>query len=179
MLMYFVIALISLGYLWLRHRYTYWERRGVKGPKPIFIFGNLFKSLTFQEHMSIAQRRWHNTYNDVPYVGFYKLLQPAVMIRDPELQREVLVKAFMNFHTNDVSVSAKDDLMTSNPFFNIGEEWRRTRASFGSFFSTNKIRTVFPCMLEVGKEWEQYVRSLGLNAEVDAKDVSVKIVFIV
>lgn len=174
MLIYFVIALVSLSYLWLRHRYSHWERLGVKGPKPIFIFGNLFKSLTFQEHISIAHRRWHNSYSDVPYVGFYKLLQPAIMIRDPELQREVLVKAFMNFHSNDVIISDDDELLKANPFFNNGEEWRRSRTLFGTFFSSNKIRTVFPAMLQVGKEWEQYVRSFGLNAELDAKDVSVK-----
>lgn len=172
MLLFFAIALLSLSYLWLRHRFSYWERRGVKGPKPVFVFGNLLKQLTFQEHISVAHKRWHNTYNDVPYVGFYKLFQPSLMIRDPELQREILVKAFMNFHTNDVAISDDDVLLKSNPFFSTGEEWRQSRAQFGMFFSANKIRSVFPAMLQVGKEWEQYVRSLELNAAVDAKDVS-------
>lgn len=173
MLIFFAIV-IGLAYLWLKHRFSYWERRGVKGPKPMFIFGNLFKSITFQEHISIAHQRWHNSYSDVPYIGFYKLLQPAVMIRDPELQREILVKAFMNFHKNDVSITDHDDLLKANPFFSVGEEWRHNRTLFGTFFSSNKIRSVFPAMLQVGKEWEQYVRSRGLNAELDAKDVSVK-----
>lgn len=173
MFLFFVIAFLSLSYLWLRHRYSYWERRGVKGPKPVFVFGNLLKQLTFQEHISEAYKRWHNTYNDVPYVGFYKLLQPAVMIRDPELQREVLVKAFANFHTNDLTISDEDELLKTNPFFSTGEVWRQSRALFGTLFSANKTRSLFPAMLQVGKEWEQYVRSLGSNTEINAKDVSV------
>lgn len=172
MFLFFAIALLSLSYLWLRNRYSYWEKRGVPGPKPVFIFGNLLKQLTFQEHISVAHKRWHNTYNNGPYVGFYKLLQPAILIRDPELQREVLVKAFMNFHTNDVSITDDDNLLKSNPFFLSGEAWREARSLFGNFFSANKTRTVFPAMLQVGKEWEQYVRSLGANTEIDAKDVS-------
>ncbi|XP_037036766.1 cytochrome P450 6l1-like [Bradysia coprophila] len=171
MFLFFVIALLTLSYLWLRNRYSYWERLGVPGPKPVYVFGNLLKQLTFQEHISIAHKRWHNTYNNVPYLGFYKLLQPAVMIRDPELQREILVKAFMNFHQNDVTVSDNDELLKANPFFSSGEEWRQSRAMFGTFFSANKIKTVFPAMLKVGNEWEQYVRSLGTNTEIDAKDV--------
>ncbi|KAG4080258.1 hypothetical protein HA402_010750 [Bradysia odoriphaga] len=171
MFLFFVIALLTLSYLWLRNRYSYWERLGVPGPKPVYVFGNLLKQLTFQEHISIAYKRWHNTYNNVPYLGFYKLLQPAVMIRDPELQREILVKAFMNFHRNDVTISDNDELLKANPFFSSGEEWRQSRAMFGTFFSANKIKTVFPAMLKVANEWEQYVRSLGTNTEIDGKDI--------
>lgn len=39
------------------------------------------------------------------------------MIQDPELQREILVKAFMSFHENDAKVSEDDDLRKPNPFF--------------------------------------------------------------
>lgn len=175
MLMFFAIILITLGYLWLKHRYTYWERHGVKGPKPVFFFGNLFKSLTLQEHVSVAHTRWYKTFKNFPYIGFYKLLQPAVMILDPELQREILVKAFMSFHENDAQVSEDDDLRQTNPFFNSGEKWQRSRAYLGSCFSANKIRQVFPGMLQVGREWEKYVLSLGEKVEVDAKEVSLKI----
>lgn len=175
MFLYLVILLITLGYLWLKYRYTYWDRHGVKGPKPIFFFGNLFKSVTLQEHYSVAYHSWYKEFTDVPYIGFYKLLQPAVLIRDADLQREVLVKAFGNFHENDAEASDEDDLRKTSPFFLNGEKWQRSRAFFGSLFSPNKFRKVFPRMLEVGSEWEQYVRGLGRNAEVDAKDVSVKI----
>ncbi|KAG4073063.1 hypothetical protein HA402_009482 [Bradysia odoriphaga] len=170
LLLSFVVVTI-LCYFWLRHRYTYWERHGVKGPKPVFFFGNLFKSLTLQEHHSIAPIRWYNTFNDVPFIGFYKLSKPAILIRDPELQREILVKAFSNFHDNDANVSADDDLRSTNPFFKNGESWQRGRTYFGSFFSANKIRQTLTCVLEVGREWEQFIRSLGENVEVDAKDV--------
>lgn len=172
MLLLSVIVVATLCYFWLKHRYTYWERHGVKGPKPVFFFGNLFKSLTLQEHFSIAPIQWYNTFDDVPFIGFYKLLKPAVLIRDPELQREILVKAFPNFHDNDANVSADDDLRSTNPFFKNGEQWQRGRTYFGSFFSANKIRQTLPCVLQVGKEWEKYVRGLGENTEVDAKDVS-------
>lgn len=175
--MYFVI-LITIGYLWLKHRYTYWDRHGVKGPKPMFFFGNLFKSVTLQDHYSVAYNSWYNEFPDVPYIGFYKLLKPAVMIRDPELQREILIKGFPNFHENDANASDEDDLRKTSPFFLNGEKWQRSRAIFGSLFSPNKFRKVFPRMLEVGKEWEQYVRGLGRNVEVDAKDVSLKMFFV-
>lgn len=100
------------------------------------------------------------------------------MIRDPELQTEVLVKSFMNFHKNELSISDDDVLLKSSPFFSNGKEWQKNRTLFGTFFSSSKIRTVFHSMSQVGKEWEQYVRSLGSNAEVDAKDVSIKLIFI-
>ncbi|KAG4080239.1 hypothetical protein HA402_010731 [Bradysia odoriphaga] len=93
------------------------------------------------------------------------------MIRDPELQREILVRAFMNFDKNDTTVDAGDELIKTNPFVLSGDEWRHSRAMFGASFSANKIKAVFPAMLKVADEWEQYVRSLGTNMEIDGKDV--------
>ncbi|XP_037036010.1 probable cytochrome P450 6a13 [Bradysia coprophila] len=171
MFLFFVTVLLTLSYLWLKNRYSYWERLGVPGPKPVYLFGNLLKQLTFQEHISTANKRWHRTYNNVPYLGFYKMLQPAVMIRDPELQREILVRAFMNFDENDATVDDSDELIKANPFILSGDEWRHSRAMFGASFSANKIKIVFPAMLKVANEWEQYVRSLGMNTEIDAKDI--------
>lgn len=95
------------------------------------------------------------------------------MIRDIELQRGILVKAFLNCHENDANVSDDDDLRKMCPFCNNGEKWQRYRDLLVNFFSANKTRRVFPCMLQVGRDWEKYVRSLGTNAEVDAKDVGV------
>lgn len=174
MFFYLLVIVVTLSYIWYKYNYEYWKRRGVRGPKPSFLFGNLFKSLTFQMNISEMQIDWYNKFSDAPIVGFYKLTQPALMIRDPELVKEVLVKAFSSFHTNEMNIPTieeEDDVLTKNPFFKVGEEWKRGRSIFANLFSANKVRSIFSSMMQVGDEWANYVRNFATKHEFDAKTV--------
>lgn len=81
-------------------------------------------------------------YKDVPYVGFYKLLQPAVLIRDPELIKDVLIKDAFSFHRNEMAGMFdpnKDPMLAWNPFLCENEKWKRGRNIFNSMFTGNKV----------------------------------------
>lgn len=45
--MWFTFALFIVGllYFFLKRKYSYWKDRGVPGPEPVFIFGNLWSTL--------------------------------------------------------------------------------------------------------------------------------------
>jgi cytochrome P450 family 6 len=52
----------------------------------------------------------------------FKFSQPALLIRDPELIKTVLVKDFNSFHDNDVHSDPEvDPLFGRNPFVLDGE----------------------------------------------------------
>jgi hypothetical protein len=42
-------------------------------------------------------------------LGYYKLRLPALMVRDPELIKQVLVKDFDSFHDNDLYIDEDTD----------------------------------------------------------------------
>lgn len=60
--MFFVVLLlgvITLFYIWLKWNYSYWERKGVPGPKPSFIVGNTATTLTLSEHFGLVAADWY------------------------------------------------------------------------------------------------------------------------
>lgn len=79
-------------------------------------------------------------YSDVPCFGFYKLMTPAFGVRDLELVKSMLIKAFASFPVPDFKIRRKNDqLMAKNPFFLTGDEWQTQRKSIKSAITSNKV----------------------------------------
>lgn len=81
----------------------------------------------------------------MPYVGFYKMLKPAILLRDADLIRDILTKDFHSFRKNEtIPLSEKQDKLTlTHPFFVIDEAWKETRKSITPVLSTNKVTFQF------------------------------------
>ena len=56
------------------------------------------------------------------YGGVFKVRQPLLLIRDPEIVKNVLVKDFNSFHDNDIESGPDvDPVFGRNPFVLTGE----------------------------------------------------------
>jgi len=56
------------------------------------------------------------------YGGVFKFGQPMLLIRDPEIVKNVLVKDFNSFHDNDIEMDPDvDPVFGRNPFLLTGE----------------------------------------------------------
>ena len=81
-------------------------------------------------------------FKDVPYMGIYRCFQPTVVLRDPDLIKDVLIKDFNSFHQNDMFVDEKaDPLLANNPFVVTGERWKRSRNMLAPLFTASKVIT--------------------------------------
>lgn len=82
-------------------------------------------------------------FKGLPYVGFYKMLEPAVLLRDPELIKDVMIKDWNSFHANDFPINPKHDPLSAiNPFFNVGEAWKRGRSLLVPIFSAIRVKSI-------------------------------------
>lgn len=65
---------------------------------------------------------------------------PGIILRDPELVKEVLVKNFNSFQANDLKIDeANDPLVAKNPFFIHGEKWKFNRNLLSPSFTTKQV----------------------------------------
>lgn len=68
------------------------------------------------------------------------MLKPSVLICDVDLVKDILTKDFQSFERNDASLSRKyDPLLSQNPFFVSGEEWKVKRKELLPAFSSSKV----------------------------------------
>ncbi|CAG5116014.1 unnamed protein product [Candidula unifasciata] len=76
--------------------------------------------------------------------GIYYFRRPALIVTDPELIRQILVKDFANYRDR---FSADDDALINHQlqsgiFFTKGETWKRIRALISPSFSITRIKSM-------------------------------------
>lgn len=54
-----LITVLTLGYVYVKWRYTYWKRLGVPGPEPTFLVGNVGSTLNMTSHISLLCEKWY------------------------------------------------------------------------------------------------------------------------
>jgi hypothetical protein len=144
MILILIITAITVGLYLLNVNYQYWKKRGVPGPKPTFLVGNLGQNFLVKKSLAEVFSDIYNAFPDSPMVGIFKASTPTLLIRDPELIRDITVKSFGHFHDNELFLDKDvDPLLGRNPFFMKGEEWRTTRVHLTPGFTSGKVKKRF------------------------------------
>lgn len=150
---------IATFYIFVKQCQSYWEKRGVPFDKPMFFFGSMLNTTLGRETLFQTITKIYNKFPDCKYVGFYKFLANAVIIQDPDLLNEMLVKDFQHFSDNEIVVDEKVDyIMSKNLFVLKGHKWKSTRSLLSPMFSSGKLKYVFPLSKEVSERMTNYLK---------------------
>ncbi|CAO1429334.1 unnamed protein product [Diamesa serratosioi] len=174
-----VIALaVMVICLYFKYVCSYWTRRKIDGPSPLPIFGNLFEFIiTKKKHFGEIYEEIYSSYPKARYVGFYKMQKPAILIRDLELVKEVLVTKFNIFNKNDFSINPlADPLLAVNPFLVPGDEWKQARTHLSPLFTASRNKVAIPFINAVAKSLLEYIEMgpESQTSEFEVKDLCAK-----
>lgn len=139
------------------HQYAYWKRRKVPHLKLIPLVGNnapiFFRYASLPEHFM-------NMYKKFPgsrYYGYFDFKKPAILLKDPELIRDVFVKSFDNFVNHETFVSDEmDPVIGSNLFSLKDDRWKEVRNTVTPSFTSARMKFIFTLMSECSKDFSQY-----------------------
>lgn len=167
-----LIALILLSH---RKNLNYWQKKGlVPHVKPVPFFGN-FYSMTFKKQ-SITEyiKQVYNSFPEAKYTGILQFNLPTLVLRDPELIKDVCIKNFDHFtdHRNFVPDDA-DPLFGRMVFFLKGEKWREMRNTLTPSFTGSKMKFLFELISKCSNDFVQYF----LDHPNEAKSVEIKDTF--
>ncbi|CAH1974890.1 unnamed protein product [Acanthoscelides obtectus] len=173
----FLITLLTIGfgaYFFLKHRYTYWERRGVKQTDAKWIFGDTFRQFFMRETAADQMKRLHDLYPNDRYTGGYQMVVPTFMVRDPDLIKSICVKDFDHFSNHRTFVPEDvDPLFAKNLFALKDQRWREMRAVLSPSFTSSKMRNMFLLMSDCAEKFAKFFMSrtrYGEVIEVNMKD---------
>ncbi|KAH8299851.1 hypothetical protein KR044_006895, partial [Drosophila immigrans] len=172
-----VIALLlitlAIGFWYVRTRLSYWSRRRISHERPSFPMGNMKgfrKTRHFKDILTPLYERFKIT--GAPFVGFYMMMRPVVLVLDVEMAKQVLIRDFANFEDRGMYHNERDDPLTGHLFRLDGPKWRPLRHKMSPTFSSGKMKYMFPTVCAVGEELAQVCGELAGNAICGIVEIS-------
>jgi len=152
-----IVAVLTYIFVKLHLVKRFWEKQGVK-----YIGNNLLTFIT-----GIIKKRsiwydfitWHEAgaKTEEPYTGYCDMLNEGLILRDPEIIKNIMIKDFDHFE-NRRNLMPKDDPHLYKMLIVMeGEEWKQTRAKLSPAFTTGKIKRLFALFQSSAKKLVQHI----------------------
>lgn len=176
----FLVAVLSVIFYYLKWPYTHWKRQKVKCvPGMIPAFGHILPVLLSRECPSDLFTKVYRNYKKSSMVGMYFFRTPAVLLREPEIVKRVLVSDFQSFQNNLLHLDTKTDpFMSKNPFFSWNGEWKEMRSQMINNMSQKKLKIFFGITQRVSVKFEDYLSELvgksAADLEVEIKSAIIR-----
>ncbi|XP_059618982.1 probable cytochrome P450 28a5 [Phlebotomus argentipes] len=174
-----VCALLIAGYFYISWNYDHWKKRNIPGPKARFLLGNLPSVVTQKRNITYDMDDLYREFKDrYGLIGYYNTRSPALMVLQPDLARDMLIKNFKHFADNefaDLADKNVDPILSRNPFMLKGEEWKEKRAEITPAFTTSRIKTMYPIIEDVCANMKKYLEEEFEKETmdgIDAKELS-------
>ncbi|EDW80627.1 uncharacterized protein Dwil_GK11466 [Drosophila willistoni] len=167
-------TLLGLGWFYLKHIYSYWERIGFPYDKNSAIpFGCLTPVWDMKQSMGLAI---HEVYKNSKerFLGVYLLFRPAVLVRDAELARRVMAQDFSSFHDRGIYVDEEKNPLSGSIFALRGQNWRSMRHKLSPCFTSGKLKAMFHVSEDIADKMVSHLDTLMPqegSVEVDVKSV--------
>lgn len=174
MIGYIAIAAAVAAVFWyyLIRPLSHWSRLGVKQSKPWVFFGDAwmtsFKQYSFNDFIDII----YNMHPGTRYSGIYNFNSPVLVLRDPEVIKQITVKDFDHFTDHMPFVDPEADPLWSNALLSLkGERWKEMRNTLSPTFTSAKIKSIYILMLETAESFvKHFLEKDDDIIEVEMKD---------
>ncbi|XP_023237845.1 cytochrome P450 3A8-like isoform X2 [Centruroides sculpturatus] len=140
-------VLICIIFLWIRwriQRMSLFQRYGIPGPKPNFIFGNLIE---FVKEGDRCIETWLKQYGKL--FGFYLGAKPFIICTDVEFFKLIQIKDSYNFYNRDPLLAGRifpHDESKNMISALTDQKWKNLRSILNTCFTTGKIKIMSALM---------------------------------
>lgn len=104
-------------------------------------------------------------------IGF----RPALVLRDPDLIKTILVKDFNTFYERYVHSNLKTDPLSQNLFLLKGPGWRLLRVKLSPIFTSFRMKQMFPLVCTCAENLTKYIEQYSTTGTpLEMKEVAAK-----
>ncbi|XP_076659950.1 putative cytochrome P450 6a14 [Halictus rubicundus] len=170
-----VLAVLVALYYYFTAHFDFWNVRGIPGPKPVPVFGNVMRTMFGRISVSEFVINLREQYKNEPMVGIIVRRTPTLVIQDPDLIKDVLIKDFPKFADRGFIMSEIAEPMSAHLFALEAKRWRPLRSKFSPVFTSGKLKGTFSLILACAEQLGDYLQKLVDRGEpIDCRDLAGK-----
>lgn len=145
---------------------------GIPFVMPLPLVGNLGKVVFRRAPLVDVFSDIYNVSPQSKYVGFFDLVLPCIVIRDPELIKEIAIRNADIFINRRGFVDETCEPFLGKGLFQLkGQRWQKTRATLSPSFTGKKMRNMFGLMSECAVDFSDFIRDSMADQEINLKDI--------
>nr|AAT72405.1 cytochrome P450 [Culex pipiens pallens] len=163
-------AAVPLVYFLIVYQFSYWKRRGITQLTPSFPFGDLGPFFRQRSSLGVVYADVYRLCKRLPFVGIYFSLRPMLVVNDPELIKNVLVRDFDHFHDRGLYVNEEKDPLSGHLFALGGEQWRHHRSKLTPTFTSGRLKEMFTNLVQIGRVLQDHVAKRA-GEDIEIRDV--------
>lgn len=173
-------GIILIGFIlrkYSQRNQDYWKIRGVTAlNQDVSGLKSLFQVIMKTKNVLEFDKDTYNELGSKPYGGTVDFGKPGLLIKDPELIKQVLVKDFDHFVDRRKMEMHSEPILSKMVSTMEGQEWKSVRAVISPTFTTGKIRRMFEHFNKCGSQLVEFVKSKPVGSP-GKRDVVVKEAF--
>jgi cytochrome P450 family 6 len=171
------LFIVILIYLADRYILNYWSRLGVKQVDGSFLFGNIKDVILQRRSFGCILKELYDATKKESVVGIYFSYRPVLLVNDPELIRDILIKDFTSFHDRGIYADEKNDILSGNLISLSGQKWRDLRVKLSSLFTSSKLKKMFPTLVDCADVLQNYIEKQVKSKKniIDVRELSARL----
>lgn len=148
---------IVVVYLVNKYLFSYWSNRGFPQLNPSFLFGDAGPLIKAEKCFGEFFRDLYFEHKDKKVLGIYLSYRRLLMVTDPVIVQDIMIKDFTSFHDRPIAVDEEKDPLSGHLFNIAGQRWRDLRAKLSPTFTSGKLKGMFPVIRDCGKVLDEYL----------------------
>ena len=165
------IIILLVSYIYFKICYSYWNKRGIPTLKPTAPFGNFSDSILSGKNPGYEMAKLYKAFDGHTVGGVYTFGTPSLLLRHPDVIKDILVKDFDNFYSRGRIFDEEAEPLDAHLFSLSGLKWKNLRVKFTPLFTTLKMKMMFGVVLECGKNLQNCLQKPASKGEtIEIKD---------
>ncbi|KAF0770710.1 putative cytochrome P450 6a13, partial [Aphis craccivora] len=164
--------IVTITYYFCVSTFKKWENLNVPYIKPIPLFGNFLSIASGKDHPLEFYGRIYDQFVGHKYGGLFQMRTPYLMIRDPEIINDVLIKDFASFPDRGIYSDFSVNPLSNNLFFMENPQWKTIRSKLSPAFTSGKLKNMYNQIKECGDILMKNIDILKENHnELEIRDI--------
>jgi len=165
------IALTAI-YIYFKVSFSYWKKRGVPTLNSTFPFGDIGGAFFQQKNAIQLINESYKAFDGKKFGGLYSFTVPSLLVRDPEVIKNTLVKDFDKFHSRGIVINEKAEPLQGHLVALSGSRWRNLRIKLSPTFTAGKMKMMFGTLVECGKDLQDCLQEPANKRDtIEIKDI--------